>query len=1132
MTSISQKIPTFIGGISQQPDELFPQGSVKEAVNVVPDIKGTLSKRPGSSLISSLSDTSEGTWYNYFRDNSEQYFMRIRFDGQVDVWDAKDGTPRTVKYVETPVDYISDQSLTNNQASPNAEEVYDSCDSDAFIAATQALQTTINNLQTTNGDIELLQVQRDRLEAEIAGTFTEVVVQNYHVLVGAYEVNGVWKEFGKPEAEAGYTIKRKYQRQASIKIEGSPSIQVFELYGYTKSRDAAASELTTVNNDIAALEATVPALVTAYTTALAAYEVEAANCNIYGNPYSKAAKSVSGTLKAPDYFKHTENQDLQFTTINDYTFVTNRKVQPVIGGVEQPPAIFTSYISLLNIAYSRPYTLYVSSTDSESLTYTRATAISVTPVTLQDGDGNCPLNGSTGVRTDNVGSGNITYQLDVIGTPYFVGGNDYDCRYTTRLTLISASAGTNVGDTWTTTLNGRIYTLRVTAATSTTTTADQVIEAGAITTGSILSASQVLTNLKAALDSGLDDTFTTKIIGNGIYVESTRQFEIATPDKLLLSTFSNEVNDVSELPAACKDGYVVKVANSYLLEDDYYLKFKATIPETDGDGVWIETYKPGISREFAYETMPYQIRRLADSTFEVSPIKWSAREVGDEETNPVPSFVNDPTIGQTGSPITKIVFFRNRLGLLSGESIVMSRTNNYFDFFGATAQTISDADPIDAKVSSTYPAILYDAIETVQGLMLFSNNQQFILITDNTDVFSPATISIKSVGSYRYNEKVRPVHMGQTIGFLNNAGYRTRFFELVPSRDYDYQAVETSKPVDQLIPADVDLIAESKDDNMLALAVREADDRAVWVYRFFNEGEKRVQSAWFQWKLSGSLLYHCIMQDVYYAVCEVPTGNPGKPTAVILQKFNLKLDRQDLLVKAANSIDNYDYQIHMDNYKISTPTEMTFIDDGDTDPLGAPPTGIAKPYTRWRLPIGSHGPQQLVAYELRLDASSQSGYITSGRYTELAAAGMPNGVMVYANGQWNENNVVSGYNFNMKVMLPTLYVTKKEGDSYRADTSASLVLHRGIFNFEATGSCEIKVARKGRKDYVVSYESTIQDGYNADDPPFAADVSRTIPIYDRNTNTSITINSAHPTPTNLISLTWEGDFTNKYYKRV
>ena len=145
---------------------------------------------------------------------------------------------------------------------------------------------------------------------------------------------------------------------------------------------------------------------------------------------------------------------------------------------------------------------------------------------------------------------------------------------------------------------------------------------------------------------------------------------------------------------------------------------------------------------------------------------------------------------------------------------------------------------------------------------------------------------------------------------------------------------------------------------------------------------------------------------------------------------------------------------------------------------------------------------------------------------------MPNGVMVYANGQWNKNNVVSGYNFNMKIMLPTLYVTKKDGDSTRADTAASLVLHRGIFNFEATGSCEIKVSRKGREDYVVSYDSTIQDGYNADDPPFAADVSRTIPIYDRNTNTSITINSSHPTPTNLISLTWEGDFTNKYYKRV
>ena len=34
MTGITQKIPNYIGGISQQPDELMPPGSVRDALNV------------------------------------------------------------------------------------------------------------------------------------------------------------------------------------------------------------------------------------------------------------------------------------------------------------------------------------------------------------------------------------------------------------------------------------------------------------------------------------------------------------------------------------------------------------------------------------------------------------------------------------------------------------------------------------------------------------------------------------------------------------------------------------------------------------------------------------------------------------------------------------------------------------------------------------------------------------------------------------------------------------------------------------------------------------------------------------------------------------------------------------------
>ena len=56
MASITQTIPTYNGGISQQPDQLKVPGQVTIAKNVLPDVTKGLGKRPGGKLIKSISD--------------------------------------------------------------------------------------------------------------------------------------------------------------------------------------------------------------------------------------------------------------------------------------------------------------------------------------------------------------------------------------------------------------------------------------------------------------------------------------------------------------------------------------------------------------------------------------------------------------------------------------------------------------------------------------------------------------------------------------------------------------------------------------------------------------------------------------------------------------------------------------------------------------------------------------------------------------------------------------------------------------------------------------------------------------------------------------------------------------------
>ena len=136
------------------------------------------------------------------------------------------------------------------------------------------------------------------------------------------------------------------------------------------------------------------------------------------------------------------------------------------------------------------------------------------------------------------------------------------------------------------------------------------------------------------------------------------------------------------------------------------------------------------------DTMPVQLVRQANGTFKLEQISWDPRLVGDTTTVPEPSFV-----GQT---INKMLFFRNRMVMLSDENVIMSRPGSFYDFWPKTAATYTATDHIDISCSSEYPAIVYDGIQVNAGLLLFTKNQQFMLTTDS-DVLSPQTAKILSL---------------------------------------------------------------------------------------------------------------------------------------------------------------------------------------------------------------------------------------------------------------------------------------------------------------------------------------------------------------------------------------------------
>ena len=135
-------------------------------------------------------------------------------------------------------------------------------------------------------------------------------------------------------------------------------------------------------------------------------------------------------------------------------------------------------------------------------------------------------------------------------------------------------------------------------------------------------------------------------------------------------------------------------------------------------------------------------------------------------------------------------------------------------------------------------------------------------------------------------------------------------------------------------------------------------------------------------------------------------------------------------------------------------------------------------------------------------------------------------------GNWSGVTLTIGYIYPYEVKLPTIYPTRAQGSTSASDVNSSLVLHRVKFHFGKIGLYETTLERVGKNDYTEIYESTELDEYDASDAPYLEEFIKTVPVYEKNTNVEITLKSSHPAPATLRSLSWEGDYSPKYYKRV
>ena len=927
------------------------------------------------------------------------------------------------------------------------------------------------------------------------------------------------------------------------------------------------------------------------------------------NASTAAHTSITGYLTPSSA---TSTEDIQALTINDTTFLNNRtKTVGTTGTTDARPESHFAYIDLLRTENGRQYSLNIYSTESTS-TINKATRVKISSDTLAEGGntGTCPgigtqvfsvtaagsYSGTNIVSVKNSsgtditsGRDNLIFRITTLGqngqllpiddTDSGTPSNVFSCTYNRQVVLLHGGEGWEVGDEITVTLDqaktNYNYTVKI-----------EEIEAVAIKanikavrpTPTPFDADTAVTvdTILGGISAELPGTISHVIIGNGIYLHSSNPFSVEISEKDLMRVMQEDVNDVAELPNQCKDGYIVKVANSKdSSDDDYYLKFKGN-DNLDGPGSWVECAAPGIVKSLDATTMPHVLQRQADGDFLVKKYTWEDREVGDDNTNPLPTFADG------SSKINNVLFFRNRLALLSGSNVILSRPGELTtpSFFGKTALAVSAVDPIDISSSSEFPSDLFDGIETTAGLLVFSTNQQFLLSSD-AEILNPDTAKLRSVCTYNYNKDLSPISLGTTVGYLDNSGKFSRFNEMLGiQREQEPLVGEQSKIVPTLLPKDLDLLTNSRENQLVLFGKTNTD--IVYGYKYLVSGNERPQQAWFKWKFNNPLKYHFIIDDNYYLL---DTDN-------FLQKVSLMQTDVDPSIDETVGSDTSNYLIHLDNWitvsggSYNNSTKLTtFTNQATWLPSVTTPNGklVIVDIDPNSVRVGRYADCTLLNNNPNDDftlpgdwsrevisitvtnggsnyTSAPSVSITGGGGTGAeATASIANGAVTaitLTNNGYNftsaptvsisggggssaaataaihDGSYYMGYLYEYHVHFPHFYLTQVQGKQAKADVNSSLIIHRIKLNFGKSGLYTTTLYRKDKADYSETYESSISDEYSVSDAPYLPEQVQTVPVYEKTDNVEVILKSSHPAPATLNALTWEGDYSQRNYKRV
>ena len=576
-------------------------------------------------------------------------------------------------------------------------------------------------------------------------------------------------------------------------------------------------------------------------------------------------KTVTITADAQTYLDNISNprEDVKALTVADYTFIANKEQTVSLGSTTSTALDYDAIVFVKLGDYDKEYSVEI---DGQKFIYESGGGTSSGDKDSTDnsaGDGrDADTEYIAGQIAQTLGTGGQVTSVTITS-----GGSGYTSP--PIVTFGNPATGSDKALGYALLSNGVVTEIVVTHGGRGYTSAPSVtFDTGSATATSTIAATGV--------------SQTVEVQNACIRITGTSDFHISVKDGLAdqgLGLVYKEVSNITELPAKAYNDFRVKVkGDTELVQDDYYVKFQTKDGIAFGEGTWIEDVGYGIKTTFNATTMPLQLKP-DDATFNtwtLDTTTWGNRTVGDDDTNPAPTFV--------GSKINDIFFFKNRLGLLTDSSIVFSEADEYFNFWRSTVLSLLDSAPIDVGISHTKVAILKHAVPFQEKLLIFSEGTQFVL--RGQELLTAKTVSITPATEYDASGRIKPIVLNNYVYFPFKRNTYTGLTEYYIDNDTAiFDAAEITSQVPTYVKSDVIAMAGTAVENVLAV-VNNQNRKEIFIYKYFWQNKEKIQSAWQKFTLNRDVVgLDFIESDLYILTNDT--------TSTYLEVLPMENDLQD-----------------------------------------------------------------------------------------------------------------------------------------------------------------------------------------------------------------------------------------------